>query len=190
MDLVHRISLEHFVLGYQTDGTFGEKYLVAELDLCAHFSPFDQVSVRLEDRIDFLCRGHLFAVEYTATRLVNHPRAEVAIMLDVRADAFDLHGSRQIWGAHCGGRLDGTCGPHYRLLGNFDQLPILLCLLVLSLARRHALNLIHAPMRGTRAIAKILDTRQFQGLGQLLDRARENPHHVPQEDVIGWMMNV
>jgi hypothetical protein len=32
MDLVHRISLEHFVLSDQTDGTLGEKHLMAELD--------------------------------------------------------------------------------------------------------------------------------------------------------------
>jgi hypothetical protein len=68
MDLVHRIPLEHFVLSDQTDSALGEKHLVAELDWCAHLAALDQVGMRLEDRIDFFCSGHLFAVEHAATR--------------------------------------------------------------------------------------------------------------------------
>src|SRR5215475_5341866 len=92
MNFVHRISLEHFVLSDQTDGTLGEKHLVAELDWCAHLPAFDQVCMRLEERIEFLCSGHLFAVEHATARLVNYSPAEATIMLDVGADAFDLKG--------------------------------------------------------------------------------------------------
>src|SRR5215471_18119464 len=99
MDLVRRISLEHLVLSDQTDGALGEKHLVAELDWCAHLAALDEVGMRLEDRIDFLCSGHLFAVEHAAARLVNHPLAEAEIMLDIGADAFDLQGGGQICGA-------------------------------------------------------------------------------------------
>ena len=79
MDLVGGVTLKHIVLSDQTDGTFGEKHLVAELDRCAHFAAFDEVCMWLEDRKDFLCRGHLFTVEHTATRLINHPIAETDI---------------------------------------------------------------------------------------------------------------
>src|SRR5215475_5027628 len=118
MNFVHRISLEHFVLSDQTDGTLGEKHLVAELDWCAHLPAFDQVCMRLEDRIEFLCSGHLFAVEHATARLVNYSPAEATIMLDVGADAFDLQGSGQVCGVHRGGRLNGTCGARYHLFGN------------------------------------------------------------------------
>ena len=104
VDLVRRISLEHVVLGDQTDSALGEKHLVAELDWCAHLAALDEVGMRLEDRIDFLCRGHLFAVEHAAACLVNHPLAEAAIMRDLGADAVDLHGSGQVCGAHRCGR--------------------------------------------------------------------------------------
>src|SRR5215472_1885012 len=85
MDLVRRICLEHVVLSDQTDGALSEKHLMAELDWRAHLAALDEVGMRLEDRIDFLCSGHLFAVEHAAARLVNHPLAEANIMLDVGA---------------------------------------------------------------------------------------------------------
>lgn len=78
MDLVHRTSLEHFVLS-DYDGTLGQKHLVAELERRANFAALYKVCMQLEDRIDFLCSGTLFAVEHTATRRVNHPRAEATI---------------------------------------------------------------------------------------------------------------
>ena len=56
MDFVRRIAPEHFILGDQSLGTFGEKYFVAELDRCTHLAALDQVGVRFEDGIYF---GHL-----------------------------------------------------------------------------------------------------------------------------------
>src|SRR5215475_7143578 len=45
-------------------------------------------------------------------------------------------------------------------------------------------------MRGTGAITKTRDTRQFQRLGESLDQTCENPDHVPQQGIVGRMMNV
>jgi hypothetical protein len=43
----------------------------------------------------------------------------------------------------------------------------------LTLPRRHALNLVHAPMRSTRAIAKTRNAPQFQRLGEPAEEPRE-----------------
>src|SRR6516162_1770683 len=57
VDFVHRVAFENLILGDQSCGAFGEKHLVAELDRRAHLAPFDQVGVRLEDRMNlFRCR--------------------------------------------------------------------------------------------------------------------------------------
>ncbi len=53
---------------------------MAELDWCAHLAALRQGGMRLDDRIDFLCSGHLFAVEHAAARLVDHPRTKATIM--------------------------------------------------------------------------------------------------------------
>src|SRR5579864_6867094 len=90
MNLVHRISLEHLILGDQSLGAFGEKYLVAELDRRTHLAALDQIGVRLEDRINLLRGGHLFAIEHAAARLVDHPRAETAVMRDLLAQTLDI----------------------------------------------------------------------------------------------------
>jgi hypothetical protein len=68
---------------------------VTELDWCTHLAALDQVGVRFEDRIDLIRRRHLFAIEHTATRLVDDARAERAIMRNLVAqglDCLDLDG--------------------------------------------------------------------------------------------------
>jgi len=52
------------------------------------------------------------------------------------------------------------------------------------------LNLVHAAPPRTPAIAETLDPPQLQRLGKAADQAREDPHHVPQQSVVGRMMNV
>jgi hypothetical protein len=91
VDFVHRVAFENLIPGDQSCGAFGEKHLVAEVDRRAHLAPFDQVGVRLEDRINlFRCR-HLFALEHAA-RLVDDARAERAIMRDLFAQGLDVQG--------------------------------------------------------------------------------------------------
>ena len=45
-------------------------------------------------------------------------------------------------------------------------------------------------MRSTRAIAKARDAAQFQRRGKPAEQPREDPHHVPQQGIVGRMINV
>ena len=110
VNFVGRVSLQHLILGNQAFGAFGEKYLVTEFRWRAHLATLDQIGMGLEDRIDLLGRGHLFAIEHAAARLRDHPRAEIAIMRDLIAQGLDLQSGQRVLGAHRGGvvkRLPG-----------------------------------------------------------------------------------
>src|SRR5271154_4672461 len=164
MDFVCRIAPEHLILSDQSFGTFGEKYFVAELDRRTHLAALDQVGVRFEDGIYLLRRGHLFAIEHTTARLADHARAERAIMRDLLAQGLEVQGGERVLAAHCSGIVKRRPGARHYLLGNRDQRPVGRGLLrsgALTLPRRHALNLVHAPMRSTRAIAKARGAAQL-----------------------------
>src|SRR5689334_13829836 len=124
MNLIHRVALEHVILSDQTLGAFGEKHLVAELDRRAHLAPLDQVGVRLEDRINLLRRGHLFAIEHAAAGLVDNARAETAIMRDLVAQALDLQSSQRLLAANPGSVIKRLPRSRHHFLGNADQRPI------------------------------------------------------------------
>src|ERR1700730_6933355 len=61
MDLVGRVSLQHFVLRDQTLRAFGEEHLVAELDGRSLLATLDQVGMGLKNGIDLLAIGNLLA---------------------------------------------------------------------------------------------------------------------------------
>ena len=61
---------------------------MAKFDGRAHFATLDEIGMRLEDRIDLLRCGHLFAIEHAPARLADHPCAEIAIMRDLLAKAL------------------------------------------------------------------------------------------------------
>jgi hypothetical protein len=50
-------------------------------------------------------------------------------------------------------------------------------LLVVTLPRRHALDLVHPAPRRARAVAKALDSSQFQRVGQTADQACDDADH-------------
>src|SRR6266446_9834298 len=118
--------------------------------------------VGLEDRIDLLGIGHLLTLEHAAARLINHPRAETAIMRDVVADGVDRHGGKEVLAAHRGGLLKCGFGTRHHLLGNANQRTVDRGLALLTLPRRHPLNLVHATVRRTPAIAETLDAPHLQ----------------------------
>jgi hypothetical protein len=60
----------------------------------------------------------------------------------------------------------------------------------LALPRRHALYLVHATPGRAPAIAKRRDPSQLERLGKAADQARDDAHHIPQQGVVGRMMNV
>src|SRR2546430_1834420 len=52
------------------------------------------------------------------------------------------------------------------------------------------LDRLHPTPRRTPAIAKSLDSSQFQCFGQAPNQARDDTHHIPQQRIIGRMMDV
>jgi hypothetical protein len=52
------------------------------------------------------------------------------------------------------------------------------------------LYLVPATVRRTPAIAETLDAPHLQRLGEAAAKAREDPHHIPQQSIVGRMMNV
>ena len=76
------------------------------------------------------------------------------------------------------------------LLGNADEHAVCPGLLLVTLPRRHALDLVHPPPRRACAVAKPLDSSQVQRFGQTADQAGDDAHHIPQQRVVGRMMNV
>lgn len=179
MDLVRRISIEHLVLRDQALRAFSEKYLMAELDGRAHLAALDQVGVGLENGKDFLVIGNLLAIEHAATCLIDHTAAKPAKVLDLLAQLLDSHGSEHIPAALPAGRFECSSRVPYDLFGNADERTVLSGLLLLALPRRHALDLVHATSGRTRAIAKPLDSSQFQRVCQAPDQPRDDAHDIP-----------
>src|SRR6266702_5692662 len=81
-----------------------------------------------------------------------------------------------------------SCALHH-LLGNADELAILAGLSLLPLRRGHPLEGLHPPPCRPRAIAKTLDPPIDHGR-QPPDQASDHTHDVPQQGVVGRMMNV
>jgi hypothetical protein len=166
---------------------------VAELDGRAHLATFDQVGMRLENRLDFLGIGPLLAIEHAAARLIDHSLAETAIVGDLVANGVNRHRSKRVLAEQLGGFVECGSGARHHLVSNVDQRPVGRGLPrsdALALPRGHALYLVHASPRRTPAIAKTRDTSQLQRLGEAADQARDDAHHVPQQGVVGRMMNV
>ena len=67
----------------------------------------------------------------------------------------------------------------HAVLGEIDEHPVCPGLLLVTLPRRHALDLIHPPPRRTCAVAKPLDSLQPQRFGQTADQACDDADHIP-----------
>src|SRR5262249_12382604 len=63
-------------------------------------------------------------------------------------------------------------------------------LALLPLPCGHALDLLHPTPSCARAIAKTLETSKVDRFGQVTDRARDHAYHVPEQGVVGWMMDI
>ena len=106
--------------------------------------------------------------------------SQTTIVLDVLADFFDGHVGKHILAARLAGLLERHSCAFHDLFGNADELAICPGLLLVALPRRHALDLVHPTPCRTRAIAKTLDTSQFQRLAEASDQAGDDAHHIPQ----------
>lgn len=104
-------------------------------------------------------------------------------MCNLVADGVDPQGRQHVRVPLRGGVVERGPGVRHHLFGNVNQRPVGCPLRRsggLALARRHALYLVHAPVRGAPTIAKTLHAPKLQRLGEAADQTRENTHHVPQ----------
>src|SRR5215471_5019838 len=190
MDLVRRISFQHFVLRDQALRAFGEKYLVTELYGCSHLAALDQVSMRFEDGIDLLGVGHLLAIEHAAARLIDDTASQVTIVRDRVTDIRDGQIGKHVLAVRRTGVLKYHLCPLYNLLGNGDERAICLPLLPVPLSCGHALDLLHPTPSRTSAITKTLETSMIQRCSQVAHHPRDHPYRVPQQSVVRRVMNV
>ena len=137
MNFIHRVSLDHLILGDQTFGAFGEEHFVTELNGRAHLAALDQVGMRLEDRTNFLGIGDLLAIEHAAARLIDHTLAKTTIMRDLVAQSVDRHGGKEVFAAQFAGFIERGSGVRHHLLGNADQFAVGRGLPALALPRGH-----------------------------------------------------
>jgi len=148
---------------------------------------------RFEDRIDLLGVGHLLAVEDAAAardRSPASPRPQQCVISS--RSGLDLQIDQRVLGAHRALSSSAFLAACHYFLGNADQRPVGRSLprsFALTLPRRHPLYLVHAPMRGARAIAKTRDAPQPQRLGKPTEERSED-RTTSTASVIGRMMNV
>src|SRR4029077_20689648 len=152
---------------------------MAELDRRAHLAALDQVGMGLEDGINLLVGSDLLAEEHTTTCLIDDTISQPAEVLDLPAQLLDGHVGEHVLAAHRAGPLEPRACVSYDLLGNVDEHPVRVCLLLVTLPRRHALDLVHPPPRRACAVAKPLDSSYFQRFGQTADQACDDADHIP-----------
>jgi hypothetical protein len=185
MLFVDGISVQHFILRDQAARTFGEEDLMAELDWRLHLAALDEVGMGFENRIELLDRWNLLAVEHTAARLISHTG-----VLDLLARLRDRQIGDHIFAARFAGPPERRSCTFDDLLGDADELTICPSLLLLALPRCHSLDLLHPPPRRSRPISEPLDTPALQRCGEATDQAPDDANDIPQQRVVGRMMNV
>ncbi len=186
---VDGISVQHFILRDQAVRAFGEEDLVAELDRHLHLAALDEVSMGLENRIDLLGSWNLFAMEHTAARLIDHTGSQVTKVLDLLARLRDHSVGEHVFAMRLRIPQRHSC-VFQNLLGNADELAVFLGLLLLTLPRGHPLDLLHSTPRRSRPIPEPLDTPTPQRCGEAANQARDDANDIPQQRVVGRMMNV
>src|SRR6516164_2965479 len=151
---------------------------------------FNEIGMGLENRIDLLGSRNLLAIEHTAARLIDHTSPEVTKVLDLLAYLRDSQIGNHILAARFAGLPERPSCTFDDLLGNADELSVGCRLMVLALPWSHPLDLLHPTPRRSRPIAKPLDTPAFQHCGEVIDQARDDANDIPQQRVVGRMMDV
>lgn len=189
VDVIGGITLKHAVLGDQTAGTFSEKDLVAKLHRFLYFPPLDQIGVDFEDRIDFLLGWNLLSLEHPPTALIYDAQAELAVVIDLLSKLADDQVVHQVNGALIFGLFEYPSGTVDNLLGDCDELAIFFLLVVVALPRGHALDRLHPTPRRACAVRKVINPLG-NTLSKTIDEPREDTHYIPEQSIIGWMMNI
>lgn len=189
VDVIGGITLKDAVLGNQTAGTFSEKDLVAKLHRFSYFAPLDQIGVDFEDRINFLLGWNLLSLEHAPAALIDDAQAELAVMIDFLSKLADDQVVHQVNGALIFGPFEYPSGTVDDLLGDFDELAIFFLLLVVALSRGHALDRLHPTPCRAGAVGKIIN-RLGKKRSETTDEPRQDAHDIPEQSIIGRMMNI
>jgi len=189
VDVIGRITLKHAVLGDQTAGTFSEKDLVAKLDRFLHFPPLDQIGVGFKNRVDLLIGWNLFSLKHAAPALIDDAVAELAVVIDLSSKLANDQVVHQVKTALIFCLFKYPSGIVDDLLGDPDELAIFVLLPIMPLPRGHALDLLHPTPRRACAVRKVIDS-VGKNLFKTTDEPRENSHHIPEQSIIGGMMDI
>src|SRR6266851_1803308 len=130
------------------------------------------------------------AVENAAARLIDHTGSQATKVLDLLAYLRHSQVGDHIFTARFAGLPERRSCAFDDLLGNADEFAVFSALLVVPLRRCHPLDCQHPPSCRARAIAKPLDTPALHRFSEAADQARNHAYHVPQQRVVGRLMNV
>ena len=111
-------------------------------------------------------------------------------MLDFFARLRDRQLGDHIFAARVAGLPERCSCTVDDFLGNADELTVCPGLTILALPWGHPFDLLHPPPRRSRSISKSLDTPALQRFGEATDQARNDPNDIPQQRIVGRMMNV
>jgi hypothetical protein len=163
---------------------------MAELDRRLHLAALDEVGMGLKNRIELLGRWNLLAVEHTAARLIRHTGSETTKVLNFLARLRDRQLGDHIFAARFAGLPERCSCTVDDFLGNTDELTVCPGLTILALPCGHPLDLLHPPPRRSRSISEPLDTPARKRCGEATDQARDDANDIPQQRIVGRMMNV
>jgi len=189
VDVIGGITFKHAVLGDQTATTFSEKDLVAKLHWFLYFPPLDQIGVGFKDRIDLLISWNLLSLEHAPAALIDDADTELAVVIDFPSKLADHQIVHQLNGALIFGLFEHPSGILEDLLGGPNELAIFTLLLGVALPRCHALDLLHATPCTACAVSKVIDSFG-KNLPKTTDEPRQDAHHIPEQSIIGWMMDI
>ena len=189
MDVIGGIALKHAVLCDQTVGTFSEKDLVAKLDRFLYFPPLDQIGVGFKDRVDLLLGWNLLSLKHAAAALIDDAGAELAIVIDLPSKLANDNVVHRVNSALIFGLFEYPSGIVDDLLGDPDEVAIFTLLLGVALPRCHALDLLHAAPCTACSVTKVIDSFG-KNLPETTDEPGEDSHHIPEQSIIGWMMDI
>ena len=188
VSVIGGVAVQDTVLRNQTTRAFGEKYFVAKLDWFFYLPSLDQIGVGFKDRIDLLVVWNLLSLKHAAAGLVDDAVAELAVVIDLASKLADDNVVHQVEAALVFGLFEHPSGVLYDLFRNPNQLAIL-SLLPVAFLRCHPLDLLHpAPCRAC-AVGKSLDPF-WENLSETTDEPGDDPHDVPEQGAIGWMVDV
>src|SRR5437870_6217754 len=189
MQLVCGVPTEHPILCNQPSPALREEHLMTELHRSEYLTAFDQIRVGFENGIQLFSRGYLLALKDATAGLADDAVAERTVARDLTAERVDGHVRDGIETTNACGSLDDSPGLGEDLFGDPDERAIRAHLPTMSLSRRHALDLLHPAACGPCAVRKRPHSRGEHG-GQFANQPRHDPHGIPQQRVVGGMMNI